>query len=154
MGEELQSWKSVFRLGELLELAAARKQAQSHNKLYGNLTFSQSLVCIALIRLLEKQPEGVTLKQLSAELEVTPGAASELVEELVKKGVVSRTRSETDRRAVCIRFLDNVMAMHRAASKEIENTYRKMLSVLSAEELSEWERLLDKILNSYQKGQN
>ncbi len=29
-----------------------------------------------------------------------------------------------------------------------------MLSVLSAEELSEWERLLDKILNSYQKGQN
>ena len=96
----------------------------------------------------------MTLKQLSAELEVTPGAASELVEELVKKGVVSRTRSETDRRAVCIRFLDNVMAMHRAASKEIENTYRKMLSVLSAEELSEWERLLDKILNSYQKGQN
>lgn len=154
MGEELQSWKSVFRLGELLELAAARKQAQSHNKLYGNLTFRQSRVCIALIRLLEKQPEGVTLKQLSAELEVTPGAASELVEELVKKGVVSRTRSETDRRAVCIRFLDNVMAMHRAASKEIENTYRKMLSVLSAEELSEWERLLDKILNSYQKGQN
>lgn len=154
MGEELQSWKSVFRLGELLELAAARKQAQSHNKLYGNLTFSQSRVCIALIRLLEKQPEGVTLKQLSAELEVTPGAASELVEELVKKGVVSRTRSETNRRAVCIRFLDNVMAMHRTASKEIESTYRKMLSVLSAEELSEWERLLDKILNSYQKGQN
>ena len=152
MGEELQSWKSVFRLGELLELAAARKQAQSHNKLYGNLTFSQSRVCIALIRLLEKQPEGVTLKQLSAELEVTPGAASELVEELVKKGVISRTRSESD--AVCIRFLDNVTAMHRTASKEIENTYRKMLSVLSAEELSEWERLLDKILNSYQKGQN
>ena len=70
MGEELQSWKSVFRLGELLELAAARKQAQSHNRLYGNLTFSQSRVCIALIRLLEKQPEGVTLKQLSAELEI------------------------------------------------------------------------------------
>lgn len=87
MGEELQSWKSVFRLGELLELAAARKQAQSHNRLYGNLTFSQSRVCIALIRLLEKQPEGVTLKQLSAELEVTPGAASELVEELVKKAL-------------------------------------------------------------------
>ena len=94
MGEELQSWKSVFRLGELLELAAARKQAQSHNRLYGNLTFSQSRVCIALIRLLEKQPEGVTLKQLSAELEVTPGAASELVEELVKKGVVSRLQEQ------------------------------------------------------------
>ena len=72
----------------------------------------------------------------------------------MKKGVVSRTRSETDRCAVCIRFLDNVMAMHRTASKEIESTYRKMLDVLSAEELSEWERLLDKILNSYQKGQN
>ncbi len=117
-----------------------------NSKLYGNLTFSQSRVCIALIRMLEKMPEGVTLKQLSAELEITPGATSELVEELVKKGIVSRTQSKNDRRAVCIKFLDNIMAMHKAASREIDCTYRKMLAVLTEQERLEWARISEKII--------
>ena len=78
MGQDGQSWKTLFLITEQLEQAALRKEAQMNSKLYGNLTFSQSRVCIALIRMLEKMPEGVTLKQLSAELEITPGATSEL----------------------------------------------------------------------------
>lgn len=149
MGQEAQSWKILFQITEQLEQAALRKNAQSHNKLYGNLTFSQSRVCIALIRMLEKQPDGVSLKELSAALEITPGATSELVEELVKKGIISRTQSKNDRRAVCIKFLDNFTAMHKAASREIECTYRKMLAVLTEREQSEWSRISEKIITGY-----
>ncbi len=155
MGQDGQSWKTLFLITEQLEQAALRKEAQMNSKLYGNLTFSQSRVCIALIRMLEKMPEGVTLKQLSAELEITPGATSELVEELVKKGIVSRTQSKNDRRAVCIKFLDNIMAMHKAASREIDCTYRKMLTVLTEQERLEWARISEKIITGCQteKGQ-
>ena len=78
------------------------------------------------------------------------------MEELVRKGIVSRTQNENDRRSVSIRFLDNVMALHQSASREIERTYRKMLDVLSGEEQREWERLLETIIKGYQtgKGQN
>ncbi len=156
MEKKIPSWKTLFQITEALELAALRKDARSHNRLYGSLTFSQSRVCVALIRLLEKQPSGVSLKELAAELKISPGATSELVEELVRKGIVSRTQNENDRRSVSIRFLDNVMALHQSASREIERTYRKMLDVLSGEEQREWERLLETIIKGYHsgKGQN
>ena len=81
MEKKIPSWKTLFQITEVLELAALRKDARSHNRLYGSLTFSQSRVCVALIRLLEKQPSGVSLKELAAELKISPGATSELVEE-------------------------------------------------------------------------
>ena len=68
MEKKIPSWKTLFQITEVLELAALRKDARSHNRLYGSLTFSQSRVCVALIRLLEKRPSGVSLKELAAEL--------------------------------------------------------------------------------------
>ncbi len=149
MEKKEPSWKTLFQITEVLELAALRRDARTNNRLYGSLTFSQSRVCVALIRLLEKRPSGVSLKELAAELEISPGAASELVEELVRKGIVSRTQNENDRRSVSIKFFDNIMAMHKAASREIECTYRKMLKNLTEEERLQWDRLLEKIIQKY-----
>ena len=40
MEKKIPSWKTLFQITEVLELAALRKDARSHNRLYGSLTFS------------------------------------------------------------------------------------------------------------------
>ena len=47
-----------------------------------------------------KASGGVPLKVLAAGLEVTPATASEMVETLVRRGILARRHSEVDRRAV------------------------------------------------------
>ena len=47
-----------------------------------------------------KDAVGVPLKVLAAGLEVTPATASEMVETLVRRGILERRHSEVDRRAV------------------------------------------------------
>ena len=71
---------------------------------YAGLTVSQSRAYITLWKLLDMNPEGISLKTLSRKLHVTPGAASEMVDLLVNKGLVTREQSKSDRRAICINF--------------------------------------------------
>ena len=81
MEKKIPSWKTLFQITEVLELAALRKDARSHTRLYGSLTFSQSRVCVALIRLLEKQPSGVSLKELAADFHAFYNAERVLVDD-------------------------------------------------------------------------
>ena len=57
------------------------------------------LVCI-----MRHEPGGVMLKDVANELELTPGAVSQMVEHLVRMELLERCASETDRRAVCIKL--------------------------------------------------
>ncbi len=49
------------------------------------------------------EPEGVTIKQLREILKLSSGAASKLVDRIVRDGIVQRIPSETDRRSVLLR---------------------------------------------------
>ena len=48
------------------------------------------------------QTKGVSLKKLAKKLEITPAAASEMVETLVQKQVIVREHNDDDRRSIII----------------------------------------------------
>lgn len=65
-----------------------------------NLTFNQ-LRMIKIVHVLNRDaPEGITLKTLAEALSITPAAASEMVDALVRKDVLRRDHNPLDRRAV------------------------------------------------------
>ena len=107
--EEL--YRSIWQLTEdVLELLRSRSSAEVHKRKRADLlwlddlTETQGNTVIAVRQLCEYKPEGVTLKKLAETVGVTPAAASVMVELLVKKKILKRTRSKNDRRAVLIRL--------------------------------------------------
>ena len=93
-----QCWELLFRNTELLQDLIGKCYPVRQ---YAQITVSQVKMCICICR---HEPDGVMLKDLAEELELTPGAVSQTVENLVRMGFVERGTAEKDRRAVCIKL--------------------------------------------------
>ena len=82
----MTGWKQLFLLADALERAALEHHAAQWGDFqYAGLTVSQSRAYITLWKLLDMNPEGISLKTLSRKLHVTPGAASEMVDLLAAR---------------------------------------------------------------------
>ena len=91
----LDCWKDLISLtGRLHDLCAVAPEVA------GQLTLAQARA-VKIIYL--RAPEPVILKDVAAELGITPSAASQMVDVLVRQNLVERLPSPTDRRAVLLR---------------------------------------------------
>ena len=103
--------RSIWQLTEhVLELLRADSRHAVHADKRADLlwlddlTETQSNTVIAVRQLCDVSPEGVTLKKLAETLGVTPAGASVMVDLLVKKKMLKRSKSKSDRRAILIRL--------------------------------------------------
>ena len=148
----MTAWKQLFLLSDALERAALEHHAvQWGDSQYAGLTVSQSRAYITLWKLLDSNPDGISLKTLSQKLRVTAGAASEMVDLLVNKGLVTRTQSKSDRRAICINFPEELKRKHEYTEQIIRHEYDTFLDPLLPEEKKQFECLLQKIYDEYNK---
>ncbi len=148
----MTGWKQLFLLADALERAALEHHAAQWGDFqYAGLTVSQSRAYITLWKLLDMNPEGISLKTLSRKLHVTPGAASEMVDLLVNKGLVTREQSKSDRRAICINFPEELKDKHEFTEQVIQKEYDSILKPLCPEEKKQFETLLQKIYEEYNK---
>lgn len=73
-------------------------------KLWAGLTFNQLRMIKYVCILTRENPVGITLKVLAEALQITPAAASEMVDALVHKNMLQRDHNQQDRRAVSIKL--------------------------------------------------
>jgi DNA-binding MarR family transcriptional regulator len=78
--------------------------SSSHIKKLMGLTIRQASAIARLKIMMDRAPQGVALKTLAQELQMTVPATSLLVETMVNKGVFERNQNPDDRRAICIRL--------------------------------------------------
>ena len=82
-------------------------------------------------------PDGATITQLAEHLGVTRQAAAQLVDELLARGYVRRSRHPADARARLITLTDRGWACTRAAEAAIADTVRPWAAALGEERLRE-----------------
>ena len=82
-------------------------------------------------------PDGATITELAEHLGVTRQAAAQLVDELLARGYVRRSRHPDDARARLITLTDRGWACTRAAEEAIADTVRPWAAVLGGERLRE-----------------
>ena len=99
-------------------------------------TLSQMRTIRVLYALTREMPDGVQLKVLAERLGVTPAAASEMVDMLVRKGALLRHSDPTDRRAVLLQVGDTLLERFDKCEKKILQLTRNFLNTLSAEEVA------------------
>jgi DNA-binding MarR family transcriptional regulator len=141
--------RSIWQLTEdVLELlrsrarSAVHKQKRSDLLWLDDLTETQGNTVIAIRQLCEGSPEGVTLKKLAETMRVTPAAASVMVDLLVKKKMLKRTRSKNDRRAVLIRLTPETSDLFDISEQNLLHTFMGLQDSLGPEVLLDWQRIL------------
>ena len=141
--------KSIWQLTEdVLELLCSRARSAVHKQKrpellwLDELTETQSNTVIAIRQLCEESPEGVTLKKLAETMGVTPAAASVMVDLLVKKRMLKRTKSKSDRRAVLIRLTADTSGLFDISEQSLLQTFMVLQDSIGLEALLDWQRIL------------
>ena len=123
-------WNELFNLADNMRDTSS---AMLVTKSEWNLTIQQ----MRLLRVVYRKTKagtssGVMLKTIAEDLNVTSAAVCGMVEAMVKKGLLNRSRSETNRRSVNITLskysLDKIAVMERSfcdLSAEIESEIGK-----------------------------
>ena len=84
---------------------------------------------------------GIMLKTLAAKIDLTPGAASIIVDSLVKMKLLDRLPDENDRRAVKIRLSQLGEEQFRRHFDYFFNTMDEILSAVPEEEFATFEKI-------------
>jgi DNA-binding MarR family transcriptional regulator len=141
--------KSIWQLTEdILELLRSRARSAVHERMrpgllwLDDLTETQGNTVIAIRQLCDESPEGVTLKKLAETMGVTAAAASVMVDLLVKKKMLKRTRSKSDRRAVVIRLTPDTAGLFEISEQNLLQTFMSLQDSLGPETLLDWQRIL------------
>jgi DNA-binding MarR family transcriptional regulator len=141
--------KSIWQLTEeVLELLRSRSRSAVHSQKrpellwLDDLTETQTNTVIAVRQLCETSPEGVTLKKLAETLGVTAAAASVMVDLLVKKKMLKRTKSKNDRRAVLIRLTPDTSHLFEISEQSLQETLASLQHSLGPEFLGDWQKIL------------
>ena len=102
----------------------------------------------------DRHPEGVMLKDIASELNLTPGAISQTVDVLVREGIVERTVSPHDRRAILLKTTENGLKQKEQHSNEISNILRKISSNIAPDEFTTFVKVLGELQKAMQDNRN
>ena len=105
---------------------------------------SQSRILIIL-----NEAETITQRELTQQLGIQPGSASEVLGKLESSGMITRTPSETDRRTTDVRLTEIGKAAAEKAKNNREQRHKQMFSCLTAEEKDLLLSLLEKVNDSW-----
>lgn len=109
----------------------------------GNLTRSQG----ELLFLIEKH-HVLHFKQIAQLLAVSSGAVTQLVDSLVKYGLIKRRQDEQDRRIVHILLTDKGLSRAEAIRELYMNGFREMFGNLTEPELRTLAGILNKLVQN------
>ena len=141
MSRELALWEKLSILPRNIRGGAMRDV----NIRFARFSLNQLMLLNSLYSLTRDTGSGVPLKTLASGLEVTPATASEMVDTLVRRGILERRHSEVDRRAVEITLNSKWRDFFRAN----ENVYTRRVEAFFAdrtpEERRQFERTVDEL---------
>ena len=87
----------------------------------------------------------VTISRLADLLEVSPPSASSMVDRLVEKGFLTRTRSTEDRRKVVVRLASDAEAHIRSIEESILEAFADIVDKLGPETAEKWCDVLSRV---------
>lgn len=138
-------WQILLRLSMFLTDRSHMRQTQESKNVLEKLTYRQHQVMRMVYLLTRSHQEGVPLKMLAEQLQLSPGTVSEAVEKLVRKQMLDRTICPTDRRSVHIRVSQAGQVAIDLGIEQMRQDEKILLELLTEEETQTLFRLLSKL---------
>lgn len=128
--------------------AVKRGMAEHMRQLQYDCPISRSQVEL-LFAIRHTQP--VSFKHLAQQLYLTPGAVSQLAENLEQQSLISRHADEHDRRIQCLRVTKKGTRLLDTIERRRQSFLETIVADLSDEELALWLRIQQKMLEHFQQ---
>ena len=138
-------WQILLNLSLFLTDRSHMRQSLEHKNIFAKLTYRQNQVLRMVYILTRSKTEGVPLKMLAEQLQLSPGTVSEAVEKLVRKQMLDRSICPTDRRSVHIRVSEQGMEAINLGIDQFRKDQKALLELLSEEESQTLLRILTKL---------
>lgn len=138
-----ESWHLIMQATNALRehaLSAAGKSCAG--KRAEKITIAQQRV----LSIVFAHPEGVMLKDIAGELNLTPGAVSQTIEVLVREGILTRTISRQDRRAVIIEPTEECRTVHRETNEVFNRVMESVLRKVTPDERESFMKILKMVI--------
>ena len=138
-------WQLTQEIIELLRTQSTsevQKQKRPEALWLDDVSRAQANTVIAVRQLCVAHPEGVTLKKVAETMGVSPAAASVMVDVLVKKKMLKRTRSRSDRRALLIRLHPETAGLFDICDQSLGQSVMSLGDPLGLQALHDWQRIL------------
>lgn len=139
MGRTLALWEKLSILPRNIRGGTVRDAGAR----FARFSLNQLMLLNSLYSLTSDTDGGVPLKTLAAGLEVTPATASEMVDTLVRRGILERRHSEVDRRAVEIKLNGRWRDFFRANEELYMRRVESFFATRPPEERRKFEATVD-----------
>ena len=139
MSRKLALWEKLSILPRNIRGGAVRDTGAR----FARFSLNQLMLLNSLYSLTRDTACGVPLKTLAAGLGVTPATASEMVDTLVRRGILERRHSEVDRRAVEIRLEAEWQAFFHANEELYMRRVEAFFATRAPEEKRQFEATVD-----------
>lgn len=110
------------------------------------LTIAQERVLQVVYR---ESPQGVKLKDIAKQVQLTPGAVSQIIESLVKFGMVERVSDPNDRRAVNIHVSQKGENQRQRTIELFDREFEEVLAESTPEEREGFIAIMEKIVQKF-----
>lgn len=131
--EKIRVLRKNMRLAEIRIKEFCARQVPTELFHY---TLSQMRAIDTLYTLTRDSGSGIQLKVLAENLAITPAAASEMVDTLVRKGAIIRKNDPNDRRAVRLYVGESLQERFENCEAQLDELMERFLNTLPAEEVA------------------
>ena len=146
--EDIQQIDKMRAITDYINRAGFVAMNEALRKKVMKLSVRQCSVLAKIRRYTLVHPEGMSMSTLAVRSNMSPSAASHMIDSLISQGMVERNQSATDRRTVLITiskaFQTTVAAVEEAQQKANE----KLRNVLNEEEARVYDAVLEKLYSA------
>ncbi|MCQ2352945.1 MAG: MarR family transcriptional regulator [Victivallaceae bacterium] len=148
MKAESHLWRGLWQVSALMRNRGEKSAVLRNDDMVAHITLAQARVIDQCFR---APKSGLMLKDLAAQLRLTPGAVSLLVDALVRQGILSRKVSESDRRAVSITLSESGEEFRSKIETFFDELSREIMQDIPADDLAAFLRVLDQLCLNLEK---
>lgn len=96
------------------------------------------------------QLQPITAKELGQKLQLTPGAISQLADELDKQQLIERQHDPADRRRQALRISAQGLSLLTTIEKKRRVVMEQVMTSLTDQELATWLKIQQKLISAFQ----
>ena len=138
-------WMRLLQVTDMIRELHRRENLVERPPLQTTIAEAKVMHCVVF------SPNGCSVKEIADRLGITQGAASQIIDKMVRKGPLERVPDEKDRRSVRITLSKAGLERHRRITDSFEKLMNQLLEGVPPEKIRIFVEVLDHLIEAKEK---
>ena len=138
-------WMRLLQVTDIIRELHHKENLEERPPFHTTIAEAKVMHCVVF------SPNGCSVKEIAERLGVTQGAASQIIDKMVRKGPLERVTDEKDRRYVRVTLSKSGLERHKRISDSFGNIMKKLLKGVPPENVKIFAEVLDHLIEAKDK---